>query len=312
MATLYKEIFKYYLPLFLLTVLFFESNNILNRITSKSMLFNSMADLIVLGLFINTVIFLYSIIKLKQRLSFTTFTEFESNPKFWINNKLLDKEVKAQYLEIHKFKENGFSNILEVIHKVNILNKSKKDFKKTTFKKPKNFFRLIDSKVLWAINIVLAIVTIYLVGHLKNSTGDTIAEFLNNIYLPFEIIIMVFSLLLNLTMILSTRNEIYNMKTYKECRKIRTYQNLYTDSDISKDFIIMGEFANNIEKQLKKDNLDEITMLDFNNNVQALNNHKDEIDDIYQNYLLDNDKEANITEYQKKLYYITDFSKFRE
>lgn len=303
----YKEYFLYYnVPLVLSFIFLFLTLPSLNVFLQVYAILTYIPEIICILLLVALIFSILSFQKIRERLSFMPFVDFEKNVKRGLNNIHFDTEVKAQYLEINNFKQKGFHNILDIMHKINVLNMNKKDL--NLIKKEKRFsLKEWNPKYLIKINfalVLIAIVLFCLFDVKYHPFNLPIGYFTAS----FGTITILYSIILYIHVLMVGNNEIYIMKTYKKCRDVSNYINLYSNALISKDFIVMAEFAKNIEFVWDKKER-EIGLDEFNNEINYLQKIQSEINTLYDEFMsLENVTEETLNEYQQKLYSLTNFS----
>lgn len=255
--------------------------------------------------------------KVREKESFISFAEFEDNVGEHLNNEFLNIEVVAQYFEVYEFRKLGFKRILEYMHKINIINRSVSEVKKKEMiikhnRVMRKLLKLFTNVFIFWFSVAVAVgyVILFILAYIEYYPfGYDLGFFLS----AYFFIVFVFSIIIIIVELARDTGETYLMKNYKEKRKSYTYLSIFESAYVSKDFVVMGEFASNIEKVWAKDKLSEEEFAEVIINVY---NKKDEIDTLYIDYLteiqciddLDIDK---LDKFRKRLKSVTKLSLYK-
>lgn len=247
--------------------------------------------------------------------SFTRYEYFLKNRKEVIEDKYADKEIIAHYIEYEKVVRNGFNDFSKIMHKINLMNRNYKEARRSEKNKEKWSFRVlkINEKIVNNISFsFLIIMSALIISIPANYFYGNLPESLTLFALIFSVIYGIFYLYLEIDLIFTHRNEILNKKIYEEVRKNteNTYEGMYNRSNYSRLLLTMFEFSQTIETNLKLVNLDELSQEDFMFHVMKMEENKDEINKIFDEYLSLEKTKENVLMIQEKLKNITTFSTY--
>lgn len=278
----------------------------------------SYLDIIVIFPVIVGVLFIYSQMIFREEVSFQSFQQFKKakNIKSLMENKYIDKEILAHYVEYDKIVNNNFPDFYDIMLKLNIMNQNHKEIiigesfkKKFTLRIPEIPNEVVKYISSFFMIFYTMINLFFLINFFLNNEINFISQL---IYIGISFLYGFYLIYLFSSFLLNHRFEILNKKQYIQLRKNRdnTYLTLYKNANKSRLFLTMLEFSQTIETNLTLIGFEELSEHDFYFHIEKLKENKSKIEDIYNEFANMEKTKENILAVQRQLNGITSFSKF--